>query len=446
MALLPLQSIEDLRIGLFIKLEGSWFSHPFPTNTFKIKGQKDLTIIKGLKKVKILYDPERSDSVAQEENALQESETPRAIETFPVASITSDQETTPASTPEWLMEQERRGAFEARRQQLRTAEQSYQEVLKQSKVMFQDLRVGHTRALEKTTKMISSLGKIIKDPGTSMALMNLIGSVEQGEDFFMHSLNVCTLSMMVGQEFKLGEDQLEWLGMGALYHDLGLLEYERGQKRFSTSLSQSKFQSRKQHPEVGKDLVERLLGEANPSLEIIVQHHERLDGSGYPMGLTTTEIGLLSKIVAVVDEYDDLCNSPENTQSFTPYEALSYLYAKKRGALWEEAIVALVHMLSVYPPGSIVELSDGSYGVVSSINPHARMLPLVMLYAPDISREQALIIDLSKEPDLVITQNLRPKEVSKEIREYLNPRRIISYFPSQPEQQPSLLVEHAALS
>ena len=62
--------------------------------------------------------------------------------------------------------------------------------------------------------------------------------------------------------------------MGALFHDLGLLEYERGQKRFSTSLSQSKFQSRKQHPEVGKDLVERLLGEAKSSLEIILQHHE----------------------------------------------------------------------------------------------------------------------------------------------------------------------------
>ena len=149
--------------------------------------------------------------------------------------------------------------------------------------------------------------------------------------------------------------------------------------------------------------------------------------------MTTTEIGLLSKIVAVVDEYDDLCNSPDSTRTFTPYEALSYLYAKKRGALWEEAIVALVHMLSVYPPGSIVTLSDGSYGVVSSVNPHARMQPLVMLYAPDISREEALIIDLSTEQDLAITQNLRPKEVSKEIRDYLNPRRIISYFPSQPE-------------
>ena len=445
MAFLPLQQIDDLKIGLFIKLEGSWFSHPFPTNKFKIKGQKDLTILKGLKKVNILYDPEQSDSVAQEE-AVEESDAPRAVGAIPVVPIPSEQETTLATPHEWLRDQERREAFEARRQQLRTAEQSYQEVLKQSKVMFQELRVGHTRALGKTTQMISSLGKIINDPGTSMALMNLMGSVEQGEDFFMHSLNVCTLSMMVGQEFKLGEDQLEWLGMGALFHDLGLLEYERGQKRFATSLSQSKVQSRKQHPEVGKDLAERLLGGANPSLEIIVQHHERLDGSGYPMGLTTTEIGLLSKIVAVVDEYDDLCNSPENTQSFTPYEALSYLYAKKRGVLWENAIVALVHMLSVYPPGSIVELSDGSYGVVSSINPHARMQPLVMLYAPDISREQALIIDLSKEQDLAITQNLRPKEVSKEIRDYLNPRRIISYFPSQPEPQPALLAESAGLA
>ena len=442
MAFQPLQDLDDLKIGLFIKLEGSWFSHPFPTNKFKIKGQKDLTILKGLKKVKILYDPEQSDCVAQEE-ILSEADAPSAREPVPVVSLPSEQETTPGATPEWLIEQERREAFESRRQQLRRAEQSYQEVLRQSKVMFQDLRAGHTRALGKTTDMISSLGKLINDPDTSMALMNLMGSVEQGEDFFMHSLNVCTLSMMVGQEFKLGDDQLEWLGMGALFHDLGLLEYERLQKGFSSSISPQYYRSLRQHPQIGKDLSEHLLGGSNPSLEIIAQHHERLDGSGYPMGLTTTEIGLLSKIVAVVDEYDDLCNSSESPQSFTPYEALSFLYAKKRGALWEEAIVALVHMLSVYPPGSIVELSDGSYGVVSSVNPHARMQPLVMLYAPDMSREQALIIDLSKEPDLAITQNLRPKDVSKEIREYLNPRRIISYFPTQPEHQPSPLVESA---
>ena len=135
----------------FIKLEGSWFSHPFPTNKFKIKGQKDLTILKGLKKVKILYDPEQSDSVAQEE-ILSEADAPRAVEPIPVVPIPSEQETTPESTPEWLIEQERKEAFEARRQQLRTAEQSYQEVLKQSKVMFQDLRVGHTRALGKDNR------------------------------------------------------------------------------------------------------------------------------------------------------------------------------------------------------------------------------------------------------------------------------------------------------
>ena len=442
MAFQPLQHVDDLKIGLFIKLEGSWFSHPFPTNKFKIKGQKDLTILKGLKKVKILYDHEQSDPVAQEET-LPESESPKAIEPTPVASMSSEQETTPGTTPEWLMDQERREAFASRRQQLRRAEQSYQEVLKQSKVMFQDLRVGHTRALGKTSDMISSLGKIINDPGTSMALMNLMGSVEQGEDFFMHSLNVCTLSMMVGQEFKLSNDQLEWLGMGALFHDLGLLEYERIQKGFASTIAPQKYRSLRQHPQIGQDLSEHLLGGSNPCLEIIVQHHERLDGSGYPRGLTTTEIGLLSKIVAVVDEYDDLCNSSEITQSFTPYEALSYLYAKKRGALWEEAIVALVHMLGVYPPGSIVELSDGSYGVVSSVNPHARMQPLVMLYAPDMPREQALIIDLSQETSLSIQTNLRPKEVAKEVREYLNPRRIISYFPAEPEHQPSPLVESA---
>ena len=440
MAFLPLQSIDDLDIGLFIKLEGSWFSHPFPTNTFKIKSNKDLAILRGLSRVKILYDPDRSDSVAQEELPT-EPNTPKAIHSSPVDSTESTKNTADSDTQECFIEKERREVFESRRRQLRKAEQAYQEVLKHSKLMFQDLRVGHTRALGRTSEMISSLGKILSDPGTSMALMNLMLSEDREEGFFMHSLNVCTLSMMLGQEFNLSEDQLESLGIGAMFHDLGTLEYERIQNGFSSSIPPNEFPSLRQHPQIGKKLSERLLGGSSPSLEIIEQHHERLDGSGYPLGLTDSEIGLLSKIVMVVDEYDDLCNAQEISRSLTPYEALSHLYSKQRGRLWEDAIVALVRMLSVYPPGSIVELSDGSLGVVSSINPHARMQPMVMLYAPDIPREQALIIDLSQENGLSIKTNLRPKEVTKDVRAYLNPRRIISYFPTQPEQEPSLLVE-----
>ena len=331
-------------------------------------------------------------------------------------------------------EEERQAAFESRLKQLRRAEQNYDDVLKQSKIMFQEFRTGRTRAIGRATTMISSLGKLIRDADTSMALMNLMASADQDQDVFMHSLNVCTLSMMLGQAFELDEDQLECLGMGAMFHDLGLWESERAPIGSSVAISPKHQRSLKEHPTLGKNMVNRALGLSHPCLEIIEQHHERLDGSGYPKGLTTKDIGFLSKLVMVVDEYDELCNVQDVSRRLTPYEALAFLYSKRREVQWEDAMVALIQMLSVYPPGSIVELSDSSFGVVSSINPHERMKPYVMLYAPDIPREEALIVDLSQESSLSIVKNLRPREVSQGIRDYLNPRKIISYFPSNPSQ------------
>ena len=390
-------------------------------------------MLRTLSKVTILYDPELSDCVIQDEPPPEKNSSPSHE---PRAGTSRELEKEPLNpvVSEILTEEERQASFKVRLKQLRRAEQNYEASLKQSRIMFQELRNGRTRAIGRATTMISSLGKLIRDTDTSMALMNLMASADKEQDVFMHSLNVCTLSMMLGQAFELDEDQLECLGMGAMFHDLGLWESERMPNGSTTGISPKPHLSLKQHPTLGKSMANRVFGISHPCLEIIEQHHERLDGSGYPKGLTTKDLSLLSKLVMVVDEYDELCNLQDVSRRMTPYEALSFLYAKRREVQWEEAIVALIRMLTVYPPGSIVELSDGSFGVVSSINPHERMKPRVMLYAPDIPREHALILDLSQESHLSIVKNLRPGDVSKGIRDYLNPRRIISYFPSHPSQ------------
>ncbi|GJL66842.1 MAG: HD family phosphohydrolase [Nitrospirales bacterium] len=434
MAFLSLNHHDDLRIGLYIKIEGSWFSHPFSTNTFKIKQAKDIETIRGLTKVKLLYDPDRSDPLSSEESSGKDV-TPLLEDITEEENVPfdSNQETIAHCRVEETAET-RRETYTARRKQLRKTDQAYQAVLQQSKLMYQELRTGHSKAMGRASDMVASLGKIIGDPTSSMALMNLMSAPDDVDDFFMHSLNVCALSMMLGQAFTQEEEELTAIGMGALFHDLGLLEFERtnsGPKSYRTTPDTKVLRI---HPQNGRSLTENFRSMSNYSLDIIEQHHERLDGSGYPLGLLETEIGFFSKIVMAVDEYDELCNHPDITKCLTPYEALCYLYANRRGALWDKAVVALVQMLSVYPPGSLVELSDGNIGIVSSINPQARMAPWVMLYSSEIPKEEALIIDLSQEDNLSIIKSFQPKEIPYAMREYLNPRRIISYFPSENEQ------------
>ena len=445
MAFIPIDNRNDLRIGLYIKIKGSWFSHPFSKNTFKIKLEKDLTTLRGLTKVNLFYDPDRSDPIPSDESTGDNTPTSQGEKCTDTdkdicleSLDSSDEKLIPTAVVRVEETSEtKREAFTARRKQLKKTDQAYQAVLQQSKAMFRELRTGHSKAIARASDMVESLSKVVGDPTSSMALMNLMGASEDVEDFFMHSLNVCALSMMLAQEFTQNNEDLEHIGMGALFHDLGLVESERKDstpKAYRTSLD-SKYL--RKHPQEGKKMAERFFGISNDCLEIIAHHHERLDGSGYPSGLMSDEIGLCSKIVMVVDEYDELCNHPDVTKSLTPYEALCYLYAKRRGPLWDKAVVALVQMLSVYPPGSLVELSDGALGIVSSINPQSRMAPWVMLYSSELPREEARIIDLSQEDNLSIIQSFQPKDVPYAIREYLNPRHIISYFPSQADSTSS---------
>ncbi len=166
---------------------------------------------------------------------------------------------------------------------------------------------------------------------------------------------------------------------------------------------------------------------------MIAQHHERLNGTGLPLGLQEDEISLLSQIVMVVDEYDDLCNLSENRHHVTPHEILSQMYRdvtiNKIHAFNGEILVTLIQLLGVYPPGTLVELNDGKMGVVVNINAINRSKPQVLLYTPHGGRKEAVVIDLGENDDLHITRSLPPATVSSNIRQYLSPHRMTAYFP-----------------
>ena len=143
------------------------------------------------------------------------------------------------------------------------------------------------------------------------------------------------------------------------------------------------------------------------------------------------QISQFAKIVMVVDEYDELCHHPDPDKSLIPSEALSYLYVKCRHTLWHEAVVSLISQLGVYPPGSLVNLSNQKIGIVTSVNLANRLRPVILVYDEHSSSDEPIILNLSEEDEsLSIVSAIRPVDLSAKIRECLNPRRIISYFPS----------------
>ena len=402
----------DLRLGIFVKIVGSWFSHPFPTNTFKIKTEKDLTTLRSLRNVKILHDPDRSDPPPD----------------VPLEPEPEEPQQPSIENPAILEREEREKAYEQRRNQLIEAEQAYQEVLDKNKALIREVTCGYVKGMRNAEELMNALDDILGNDGSLVSLMNLMGNTEIGDEFYYHSLNTAILSMVVARELELSQGDVHTVGMAALFHDIGEVADDGEVHYKGGQLTQTQQQTHQRHPQLGKRMLVKGFDFPGPGLEAISQHHERMNGTGFPHRLKADAIHQFSKIIMVVDAYDELCNNIDLEKCMTPYEAMCSLYALRGKEYWEEAVLALIGSLGVYPPSSIVELNDGSIGIVSTINLVDRLRPLIMLYSPEHPRDQAILLDLAKEATLSINQSLRPTQLPHGVWDYLNPRSMIRYF------------------
>jgi len=438
-------NIEDLRIGHYVKLECSWWKHPFATNMFKVTTRTELRRIKKISKLQLFFDPDLSDPPPEEDElpshelSSPDSDVQSDIESVdgsfeqePQGELEEEKEETPRFLPE-----DRKARCEIlreRRSQLNKTEKAYKETAKQTKAALKNMVSGDVAGLRMAENMLVDLTKMLKADRSVMAILEVMNSMDLDDPLFVHAMNVCVLSMLVGNLMGLEEEELVSLGLGALAHDIGYLNLPR-ELQLTTAGFSREGTNRKLHIQQGITSVGRIPEFPEAGVQIIAQHHERLNGNGYPDGLTQDEISPLAKIVMIIDEYDELCHG--QGQELTPYEALSLMYqntsVKKKCEFDDNILIQLIKSLGVYPPGTLVELNDGSVGVVISINPQCRTTPQIMIYVPGIPQDEATIVDLSQDEDLTIEKSLRPKELSKEAKRYLSPNQATGFFPSSSE-------------
>jgi hypothetical protein len=163
-------------------------------------------------------------------------------------------------------------------------------------------------------------------------------------------------------------------------------------------------------------------------LAIVAQHHELADGRGYPNQLAGAQITPLARLVALVNLYDNLCNPANPTQAITPHEALALIFAQMRHQFDNKVLMPFIRMMGVYPPGSVVELSDGRMALVVSVNAARPLKPNVVVYEPRVPRDEALVEDLEQAGELGIRRSLKPLQLPKAAFDYPSPRQRICYF------------------
>jgi putative nucleotidyltransferase with HDIG domain len=259
------------------------------------------------------------------------------------------------------------------------------------------------------------------------ATLHIMGEKAGGEDVYYHSLNVTILAMMLAKELKAPGAAVRMIGLGALLHDIGKVEIPDRIARKGAPLTQAEFNLFQQHCPKGVEMA-RTMGVAPEALTIIEQHHEHVDGSGYPKKLQGPQLSLLSKLVALANTYDNLCNPPDASKSLTPHEALSIMYGQRRAQFDATAMATFIRSVGIYPPGTLVVLSNGTLGMVVSVNSSRPLKPTVLVYDPAVPKELAMVVDLEEEPEVTVTRTMRPQQLPQAAYDYLAPRKRMTYY------------------
>ena len=408
---------EELCVGLHIHLDLPWISHPFPFPSFKINSSEQIATIRRLGLKAIRYSPAKSDCAPLV--VLPRDDTDDA--THDVAETAPR----PPDDPADQAKQARIKRLAAQREKIAACEREFLNTTRQMKVVRQNLFSRPDQVCELATEAVAKLAdSMLISADLSIHLMS---DKVASDDIFNHALNACLLSMMVGKEMQLPATEVKLLGLGALLHDLGQAEIPGHIKNKTTALTRPEAALMRQHCAMGVALGKQL-GLPGEALLIIAQHHEHLDGTGYPKMLREPQLSLLARIVAVVETYEDLCSPRNPARACTPHEALSQLYGQQRKQLDKTVVTSFIRCLSVYPPGTIVLLSNGTLGVVTSVSSAHLLKPTVMVYDAAVASGETILVDLEQESEVTIAKTIRPQQLPPEVGQFFSARKRISYY------------------
>ncbi len=183
---------------------------------------------------------------------------------------------------------------------------------------------------------------------------------------YNHSLNVCILSILIAKELQLEWEDLKDLAIGAYLHDIGKVYMKSSLKQIQV-LSSSDTALVKQYPKKGFEILRAVPGFSSKIATIAYQHQEREDGSGYPLGLISRDIILLSKIVAVTDSFDAMVSERGYKEPVWPDQALRELQELSPAKYDRQVVKALQRSVATYPVGSVVQLSDRQSAVIVDV-------------------------------------------------------------------------------
>ena len=377
--MLKVVSTKQVRLGMFIQeLKGAWIDHPFWHNAFKLEDPSDL------KKLQVSVIKEVVIDTSKGLDVLEQNVQEEALE-----QVASVEEPSPEIKP--VLKPTRVSAAEEQENAKRVIKSSKKAVAS----MFHEVRMGKAVNAEAALQLVDDIAtSVARNEG---ALISLVRLKNKDDYTYMHSVAVCALMIALANELGLSEAETKQAGMAGLLHDIGKAGIPIEVLNKPGALTDEEFTTVKQHPERGHTMLVQANITDEVVLDVVLHHHEKVNGMGYPNKLKADEISLFAKMGAVCDVYDAVTSNRPYKDGWEPGVSLH------RMAQWAEhfddsVFKAFVKSVGIYPIGSMVKLKSGRLAVVIDQSPKSLLTPVLKVFfsTKSNSRIPVEVLDLSK--------------------------------------------------
>jgi len=352
--------MSQARLGMHVhEFCGAWLNNPFWRPRFTIRTDDQLRQIINSGARQLVIDTDKGLDVADP-----------AEDARIAAAVERDLEFV-ASMPFELERPEGREASLAKATAL------YRRSVPQIAALFGEARLGRVVDAGRCDALVDEISdSVLRNPG---ALISVARLKRRDEYTYMHSVAVCALMIALGQQLGMKGDELKRAGLAGMLHDLGKMTTPLGLLNKAGSLTPAEYQVIKTHPERGHEMLLAGGGVAESVLDVCLHHHEKVDGSGYPHGLSGREISLFAKMGAVADVYDAVTSVRPYKAAWDPGDALRRM-AQWQGHFEPKVFQAFVKAVGIYPVGALVRLQSGRLAVVTAQHPDSLLTPTVKVF------------------------------------------------------------------
>ena len=385
--------LSELQPGMRVKLPLSWTNHPFLFNRVDINSAAQIEMIRGLGVPYVYIISGSNDEIdtAEEEEDIEDIE---------------------AAPPE-------RDLKADTRKSMRLSQKRFLESVNQCRNMYGKIVSDPEGAYRLSAALVEDLLSHLQE--VEKPFLTLVGMDEKDVSVTQHGVSVAVLAMMIGHALDLPARDLRDIALGSLFHDIGKLKVPDVIRRKRGALTPHEANYLQMHPNFGYDMLNRSGLFPKEVLNIVLHHHEFVDGSGFPDGLTGHKIPIVTQIVSLANDYDQQLSGQ---QASSPQVALGYLFKNRASKHSESLISVLVKILGIYPPGTLVKLSDDS---VAKVIMTTKEVSQPQVWACKEDGSEASLRFLSDE-GVTVQKSLRVEDLTEGARRTLQVDKGISFY------------------